>query len=412
MASTDDCKALLSTNPQTATQNGQWKRLSKRNAPDGVERIFASADGTLFARLVEVQGALTLSAVGPTRDAVDQAAPTADKPGAGPVAPPHTVDTDPARMAAAQALVDEVMQGFYGSNDTVSAENIAACGVAFANQCIFGLFYCPGEEMLMSVIVPAQLWARDKCCMDQELPLHGILPGDDAESPNESGDWILYGFDTATDTANALLEKGFVWDPKFQKSILNDEDELDPDFEAGLKHLKALYSGKKAPGAKAKPGKPVGGTAPAEFTVISTQAELDTLTKRAIANVERDEKRSLLGKVAADYQMSLVRMPPATDPLYATLASGIASQYRQMQVYGTTVIGVAHGSEAAEGVDAQVGHGPVGSVAHFIGKRFDVAATDHGKLRPAQGMEQQRMVDVPELIRQILPPVSGKRMGP
>lgn len=63
MASTADCKTLLSQHDALQGLSG-WKRLSKRNAPDGVERVFASGDGSHFVRMLENDGGLAVDKIG------------------------------------------------------------------------------------------------------------------------------------------------------------------------------------------------------------------------------------------------------------------------------------------------------------------------------------------------------------
>lgn len=54
MASTADCKALLEREPALGGRgHGGWKRLSKRQTDDGVERIFSNKGQDCFVRVLE-----------------------------------------------------------------------------------------------------------------------------------------------------------------------------------------------------------------------------------------------------------------------------------------------------------------------------------------------------------------------
>lgn len=59
MASTQDCKNLLDSDPRTAPHVRKgWKRLLKKRAPDGVEHIFTNKEQSFFAWIVEKDGRL------------------------------------------------------------------------------------------------------------------------------------------------------------------------------------------------------------------------------------------------------------------------------------------------------------------------------------------------------------------
>lgn len=63
--STNDCKALLDRDEQTkGTNQGPWKRLSKRNGADGVERIFSDKAGQRFVLWSVAQGTVRARATG------------------------------------------------------------------------------------------------------------------------------------------------------------------------------------------------------------------------------------------------------------------------------------------------------------------------------------------------------------
>jgi hypothetical protein len=82
--STADCVALLDRDPTLSTQGwtGSWKRLSKKKAEDGIERVFSRAAGpdTVFARVMEKAGALWLDRTGEDVLAVSGPAPAPATP--------------------------------------------------------------------------------------------------------------------------------------------------------------------------------------------------------------------------------------------------------------------------------------------------------------------------------------------
>lgn len=87
MTTTADCKELLESDPRTAGHaRGGWKRLSKRTAPDGVERIFANKTGDCFARVLQSSSGLLVDKVGASRADIEAKPPTAPHPNSGMVA--------------------------------------------------------------------------------------------------------------------------------------------------------------------------------------------------------------------------------------------------------------------------------------------------------------------------------------
>ena len=77
--STADCVVLLDRDLALSAQGqtGSWKRLSKKKAEDGIERVFSRTAGsdTVFARVMEKAGALWLDRTGPDLVSVSGPAP-------------------------------------------------------------------------------------------------------------------------------------------------------------------------------------------------------------------------------------------------------------------------------------------------------------------------------------------------
>lgn len=79
MAGSSDCKTLLDTH-EALQGRGPWKRVSKRNASDGVERIFTNADRSCFVRVLENHGTLLVHGIGEDLASVQGEIPVSPAP--------------------------------------------------------------------------------------------------------------------------------------------------------------------------------------------------------------------------------------------------------------------------------------------------------------------------------------------
>lgn len=229
--STDDCKTLLAKdNPLIAAgalDPKGWKRLSKRNASDGVERIFSHPPSGMFARVLEANGALSVTARGSSLDSVCAPAASAPAPVPAKAAPspfwpaisPRFVD-----VAKAARLVQRHVGAYRGDDEDHDAlmERIDKLDpVALANQFTFAVCQTPDED-LMAAITPTCYWKEDECCFDQESPIGRLLPSG-SDDINGCGTWVIPGFSEPAALALHLLSLGFVWDAEFQ-DLMDDED--------------------------------------------------------------------------------------------------------------------------------------------------------------------------------------------
>ena len=107
MASTDDCKKLLDSDEKTQGR-GPWKRLSKRNADDGVERIFSNKDQTCFVRMLETDTGISINKTGSSQAEVDTTA-AAVAP-AGPTLPINLFTLFPPDFGTTDEYFEEEME--------------------------------------------------------------------------------------------------------------------------------------------------------------------------------------------------------------------------------------------------------------------------------------------------------------
>jgi hypothetical protein len=209
--STDDCKKLLDSDAATAgTNQGPWKRLSKKNGEDGVERIFSDKAGSIFVRIVESAQGLEVRGTGKALSDVDVGAPAGK---AQTNAPVHAVDTDAANIA----LAEEIIQDVENCPD-ISEPRYQGAYTAIANRFRFG--YGGDEEGELSFIFIPDTMIKDSkpYTPDFQLPIQELMPFPEmSESPNDSGEWFVGGFDgNAKACIRALLDRGFVWDERAQ----------------------------------------------------------------------------------------------------------------------------------------------------------------------------------------------------
>lgn len=225
MPGSAECKALLEQDPRLAQFGGGWKRVSKSTADDGVERVFRNKAGTCFVRVVKNFHGLTVTGFGPTL--ADAMQPSATDPTGAALVPRPTLDPDPRHHTWAKRFF-----GRDGEEESDPAEltpaQVAQYGRALANQVGFGVY---GLDDLMdsgAVVVafaPLERWNREGCIPDFDLPLQPLMPYPQvSESPNESGDWCLGGFDGDIRACiRALIERGFHWREDIQ-AIMNNPD--------------------------------------------------------------------------------------------------------------------------------------------------------------------------------------------
>lgn len=250
MASTADCKKLIEQDPLVRGTIGAaarvWKRLSKRTAPDGVERVFQDQQGAWFVRVLEDgQGGLTVAAVAPSLAEIGCPATSTDrvpskqvfavKPGR--LCWSH--NDDPVAQRAAQHAVRQIL-GEADMEDGVDPAVLRQAGTALANRMLFavhGGVDKEGELLVLNegvhevgvVIVPDTYWEQTRCWLDQPLLIEPLFAPRAAYSPNGSSLYMLSGHATVKDTVWMLLDQGFVWDASLQDS-LSDADEPPPPW--------------------------------------------------------------------------------------------------------------------------------------------------------------------------------------
>jgi hypothetical protein len=238
LASSDDCKALLDNDGlvQAAGGKGPWKRLSKRKADDGVERVFQDKQGACFVRVLEDdQGQLSVNQVGTSLSDVTVAGAVASKPaggGRGPVVPGRgqlclNIATDPQDIKAADKFVRDL-------NAHKHPENADEIGTALANRMLFGVgggcvdmsppWIEDGSEGVFVSIVADDFWAKNQHLCDQPMPIEGLFPDPEfVESPNESSDFLIHGQPDVYAAVRVLLNAGFVWDAGLQAWLDSNE---------------------------------------------------------------------------------------------------------------------------------------------------------------------------------------------
>lgn len=239
---TDDCKALLSRDMPLiacgAIDPKGWKRLSKKNGANGVERVF-SHDSGMFALVIESAGAIKVGARSPTLEGLDSAK-TAAAPAAAVVAPaaeleaasrlwpavsPRFLDVEKARV-----LAEKIAHFWENDDDDDAMEKYTArCDkldpIALASQYTFAI--CLSDDGLVAIVTPTCVWEDDGYCHDQESPIGRLMPAG-SDDLNGCGTWQIPGYDSADDVpklAFDLMERGFVWDPDFQEMIDENQDQ-------------------------------------------------------------------------------------------------------------------------------------------------------------------------------------------
>lgn len=219
--SSNDCKTFLDTAPELAAHRGIWKRLSKTKDADGVARVFGLWPGSWFARVIEGPAGLelthqgaTLGDVAPVRAAKADLVPGLPGPEEG--------------RAAAQKFLDAMLAFGRGSNDDYDSSLAPILGMALTNRMLFAImgqaikvdpqgdFEGSGVENApqywTAVIVPDDLFNKEKLWSDQELPLDNILE-EGSYSPNGTSEWFVR-LENASDIYEAtrqMLDKGFTW---------------------------------------------------------------------------------------------------------------------------------------------------------------------------------------------------------
>lgn len=256
---TDDCKSLLASDlpliASGALDAKGWKRLSKRNGPQGVERDFSHASG-MFARVVESAGALRVSARSSSLAGLDAAAPLPAASPAPAVAPAPSpfwpavskrfIDVEKARVLTRKFVNEDY--------DDEAAEKMEQRmsrldPVALAAQYTFAISIDPDNgDGSVAIITPTCYWKDEGCCYDQESPLRDLLP-EGSDDLNGCGTWEIPEHGEPVELAFELLRRGFVWDPDFQRFI--DEPAL--DTLAPLTEGRALEKGSRPSASPSAP---------------------------------------------------------------------------------------------------------------------------------------------------------------
>ena len=389
MASTDDCKKLLATDPLTKNEVGVWKRISKKNVNGVVQRTFSCTSGAEAIISEDDQGNLTVT--------------SGQAPGVVPD-PANPVQAAPARAKAAKAPAK--VKPSTAPNPAAPPKDPACAAYLFA------LLYDKEEDQVFLAVVTKTHWAKNKFFMDSELPIENLVPGGAPGSPNGSSVWETSGFTDASHMAQAMLDKGFEFSPELQKFCNNICPYPEQSWEArkAIKRLQDIHAGKPVktidPYGKRKiPG----GTAEPEFTIIQDAAYLTSLSDRIIANTARDEQRNkAMGyRAIADMQISLVVMPPQDDPKHKQLVDFLTENYIHYQAFSTTVIGVEFNSPAHAQLNKLLGPQAVGAVVGFQGHSRMTHET--AETRPPTELKKlsklsARMVDIDDDVKRLFNP--------
>ena len=215
--STNDCKALLDRDEQTkGTNQGPWKRLSKRNGADGVERIFSDKVGQRFVLVVETAQGLKVQATAATLEQLNQgASPSTVQGTAQPT--DRFLETD----AKLVAYADQVVRNLVAYEDVNEGSRaFEKAHRAIANRFLFGVDSTEGDTVLVTFVpdIGADGEGDVEGVPDYGLPIGSIVPNPEmSESPNDSGHWFIGGFDGDIKACvQALMEAGFRWDARVQ----------------------------------------------------------------------------------------------------------------------------------------------------------------------------------------------------
>lgn len=233
--STDDCKTLLVQDTLLRAAGALdvkgWKRLSKKKGALGIERVFSHPSG-LYAKMIESGNTLWIAASATSLAELD------DPLNQRVVTPVTSVTTssqtqwcwpaqaNPVLTQKAYTHVHDMLAAFCNDEDLLERLYNSAGKlnpVALANQYTFAICRddeSSAQEMTWACVTPTQVWDSEHCCYDQGSPIEHLLPAG-SEDLNESGSWVVHGFEDATPLALAtfLLAKGFQWDPAFQVFI-------------------------------------------------------------------------------------------------------------------------------------------------------------------------------------------------
>lgn len=95
---------------------------------------------------------------------------------------------------------------------------IRMAGTALANRFVFAcLDDDPGSERAVWVFMPLSIWAGTRQLFTVPAPLDPLLPDDAMEVGD--GVWLWDDNKSKTDRALALMARGFIWDPTFQRRV-------------------------------------------------------------------------------------------------------------------------------------------------------------------------------------------------
>ena len=147
--SINDCKALLDRDEQTkGTNQGPWKRLSKRNGADGVERIFSDKAGQRFVLVVETAQGLKVQATAATLEQLNQgASPSTAQGTAQPT--DRFLETD----AKLVAYADQVVRNLVAYEDVNEGSRaFEKAHRAIANRFLFGVDSTEGDTVLVTFV--------------------------------------------------------------------------------------------------------------------------------------------------------------------------------------------------------------------------------------------------------------------
>jgi hypothetical protein len=286
MSSTADCKHFLGTSTEVA-HPGPWRRLSKKKNLDGFERIFASTDNARFVSLLEdASGHLSIGSIGDTLDDVSSpVSPAKASPAlrhapipASPFEGPR--ETDPAIIAKVKAMIKRIIARNSNCLED-AAELFVKHPLATANQFVFAVSL-DHERNGFVEIIPRAYWERTRLFFDFHLPIEGVIPSEDAESPNESSSFLVPDFDgDVKKTAVALIAAGFQWNADVQ-ATLNQLRQVKRSTAKRFADFMQSEDLAKRLSAPAKPKKP-----PKPYLVRQAVSVDDLEAQVAVSHLER-----------------------------------------------------------------------------------------------------------------------------
>ena len=150
----------------------------------------------------------------------------------------------PVATLSVDELIEKMIDGTIYEDDDINVDNeVTALGKELAAQFIFAYAGIEEEyEVPVWIITPVKIWRDSGYVFDQPCPIEYILP-EGAEDMNDCGTWVWENDgQTPAEAAKDLLDRGFIWERKFQDFIDMTADGADEDVTEELERIAAAHT--------------------------------------------------------------------------------------------------------------------------------------------------------------------------